>query len=199
MENTLYSNLICKSCQEKYPKCEIRDGKNKWNHRKFCPACFKNQKTSFKSKVSDEAFIKAVKENSSIHSVLQAIGLKPAGGNYSSFYKRVELLNIDTSHFLGHASNKGKKFGPKRPLEDYLSNKFSIASCKLKTKLIKEGLKTHYCEECKLDSWRGEKIPLELHHINGDHFDNQLSNLKLLCPNCHSFTSNYRGKNIKSW
>lgn len=33
---------------------------------------------------------------------------------------------------------------------------------------------------------------------NGDHSDNRLENLQLLCPNCHAYTDNYRGKNIKS-
>ena len=36
---------------------------------------------------------------------------------------------------------------------------------------------------------------LELHHIDGNHSNNELSNLTLLCPNCHALTDNYRGKN----
>lgn len=42
----------------------------------------------------------------------------------------------------------------------------------------------------------GFRIPLELHHINGDHTDNRLENLQVLCPNCHALTDNYRGRNI---
>jgi 5-methylcytosine-specific restriction endonuclease McrA len=34
-----------------------------------------------------------------------------------------------------------------------------------------------------------------LHHINGDRLDNRLENLQLLCPNCHSQTSTYSGRN----
>ena len=49
----------------------------------------------------------------------------------------------------------------------------------------------------QLKSWLGAKIPLELHHINGDNTDNRIENLQLLCPNCHALTDNYRGKNIK--
>lgn len=42
----------------------------------------------------------------------------------------------------------------------------------------------------------GLAIPLEIHHINGNHKDNHLENLQILCPTCHALTNNYRGKNI---
>ena len=42
----------------------------------------------------------------------------------------------------------------------------------------------------------GIEIPLEIHHIDGNHKNNKLENLQILCPNCHSLTTNYRGKNI---
>jgi len=51
---------------------------------------------------------------------------------------------------------------------------------------------------CGLTEWLGEKIPIELHHINGDRNDNKLENLQILCPNCHTFTDNYRWKGTKS-
>ena len=46
-----------------------------------------------------------------------------------------------------------------------------------------------------LDKWLGQEIPLELNHINGINVDNRKSNIELICPNCHSFTDSYRGKN----
>lgn len=53
-------------------------------------------------------------------------------------------------------------------------------------KMIEEGIKEYRCEKCKREEYEGEKIPLELHHINGNHYDNRLENLMLVCPNCHS-------------
>ena len=49
---------------------------------------------------------------------------------------------------------------------------------------------------CNNQKWMGEDIPLELHHINGNKFDNRIENIQMLCPNCHTFTDNYRGKNM---
>ena len=54
------------------------------------------------------------------------------------------------------------------------------------------------CVKCNLTKWLDSDIPLELHHINGDKFDNRIENLQLLCPNCHSFTDNYRAKNMSA-
>jgi hypothetical protein len=53
------------------------------------------------------------------------------------------------------------------------------------------------CESCHNSTWLDNLIPLDLHHLNGDPTDNKLSNLQLLCPNCHALTSNFRGKNKK--
>jgi transposase-like protein len=65
----------------------------------------------------------------------------------------------------------------------------------LKRRLIVDGLKAARCERCGIDSWRGEPLTLALHHINGDNRDDRLDNLALLCPNCHSQTENFAGRN----
>jgi hypothetical protein len=68
----------------------------------------------------------------------------------------------------------------------------------LKRRLFKEGIKENRCEMCGIVEWRGVKISLELDHINGNTYDHCLENLRILCPNCHATTSNYRGKNKAS-
>jgi hypothetical protein len=54
-----------------------------------------------------------------------------------------------------------------------------------------------HCYRCGLGEWFGEKIALELDHKDGDRFNNSRENLEALCPNCHSLTPTWRGKNIK--
>jgi hypothetical protein len=65
----------------------------------------------------------------------------------------------------------------------------------LLARLLKAGLKEERCESCGLNEWRGEPLRVTLHHVNGDPYDNRLENLTFLCPNCHSQTPNFGGRN----
>jgi transposase len=67
----------------------------------------------------------------------------------------------------------------------------------LKRRLVEAGLLLTVCAECGITTWRGRALPLELHHINGDGKDNRLENLALLCPNCHSLTDSWGGRNSR--
>ncbi len=85
------------------------------------------------------------------------------------------------------------------PLADLLvSDRGKKTSRKhLKVRLLLIGLLQDHCYECGLTEWRGRKLTMEMHHINGVSNDNRLENIVLLCPNCHSLTPNYCGKNKK--
>lgn len=148
-------------------------------------------------KYTEEQLIQAVKESRSIRQVLIAVGLAPQGGNYRTIKNLIQKLNLDTSHFSSQGWSKNLTIGPKHPIEDYLSNKLTIQSYKLKNRLFNEGLKGKVCESCNLTEWLGFPIPLELDHIDGNHKNNNLSNLRILCPNCHAQTPTYRSKNKK--
>ena len=146
---------------------------------------------------SEQELREAVKNSTSIRQVLEKLDIVPAGGNYQTTNRRIQKLNIDTSHFTGQAWNKGKIIGPKRSIEEYLKEDSVVQSFKLKGRLIAEGLKEHKCECCGITEWNGKPAPIELDHINGNHHDNRLENLRILCPNCHAQTDTYRGKNKK--
>ncbi len=56
-------------------------------------------------------------------------------------------------------------------------------------------LRGNHCELCKINEWQGKPLKLECDHIDGDHSNNNIKNLRLICPNCHSQTDTYKNKN----
>lgn len=51
------------------------------------------------------------------------------------------------------------------------------------------------CEVCGIDNWNGKDLTLHVDHINGDPSNNHPTNLRLICPNCHSQTPFLGGAN----
>lgn len=139
---------------------------------------------------TDEQLILAVKSSITFRGVIKALGLQPFGGNYVQIKRRIGELSLDVSHFKTVGWNKNPVNGNKVPVADYLVKSsygnVRIKSDRLLKKLISEGLKSNKCEQCNLIDWHGQSLSFELHHCNGDHFDNRIENLKILCPNCHS-------------
>lgn len=101
--------------------------------------------------------------------------------------------------------------GVERPYNHRISNKYCSQTCQhlhkrnqkiengtASSKTLKRYLiDTHgyKCWECGLSEWRNKSITLELEHIDGNSDNNELVNLSILCPNCHSQTSTYKAKN----
>lgn len=148
---------------------------------------------------SDEQLGEAIASSVSWSQVLTKIGLKAGGGSYAHVQKIAARCEFDSSHFTGSAWNTKPWNTNKRDIEVYLSNEFPIASNSLKNRLWKEGLKPRRCEGegCGITEWMGLPAPLELDHVDGNRLNNNLSNLRILCPNCHALTDTYCGRNIK--
>jgi hypothetical protein len=130
---------------------------------------------------TDDDVIRAAARVFSIAGLLRAINLKPTGGNYIHAKKTLQRLAIDTSHWTGQLWNKGERL---KNWQDYTKVE------KLKKHLLRErGIQ---CENCKLFTWLDKPITLEVEHLDGDRTNNHIDNLKLLCPNCHSYTRTWR-------
>jgi DNA-binding transcriptional ArsR family regulator len=81
------------------------------------------------------------------------------------------------------------------PITELLSRDRPCNRGHLRSRILKAGLKEERCEECGLSEWCGQPLRVTLHHVNGDAHDNRLENLCFLCPNCHSQTPNFSGRN----
>ena len=77
-------------------------------------------------------------------------------------------------------------------LIDSINSGKNINNSILRDRLIDDGIKEYKCEWCNATEWMGKPISLELHHKNFKHYDNNLDNLLILCPNCHSFAHKYK-------
>lgn len=73
------------------------------------------------------------------------------------------------------------------------SNYSDLSFGRLRRRIILE--QNNKCNKCKNDEWLGQKITLELEHKDGNHSNNNRENLEMLCPNCHSYTKTWRGRN----
>ena len=128
------------------------------------------------------------------------MGLKPAGGNYSVISKYIKKYNIDISHFET-IKERNDRIGFRtlqKKLSDVLTENSYFSRSQLCKRLISEKLLEYKCQKCNNNGeWMDKKITLQLDHINGINNDNRLENLRFLCPNCHSQTETYAGKNNK--
>lgn len=147
------------------------------------------------------------KDSYSYAEVLRKAGRKQAGGNQSTLKKKIEEFNIDISHFTGErqqwSPNQEQKVKEdsiereKYSLEEVFSNNSPVTQKMLRGYIERHKVIEYKCQKCGCDGhWQDGIISLEVHHINGNNTDNEISNLQYLCPNCHALTDNYRGKNI---
>ena len=154
----------------------------------------------FRKQISSMEIEDACASSISRQEALSKLKLNPqTGANVIWITNRIRDLNIDTTSWLGKAHMTGKiNEGFKRiPLSDILiENSNYTSNASLKIRLLREGLLKYHCYRCGISEWLGEKLSLQLEHKNGNHTDNRIENLCLLCPNCHSLTDTFAGKNI---
>ena len=104
-------------------------------------------------------------------------------------------MNITTNHFSSTAA--AHKVSQKYTLDEILIEDSPYKNIsRLKIRLINEGKLEYICAICGNNGfWNNQPLTLTLDHINGKHLDHRIENLRFLCPNCHSQTETFSGKN----
>lgn len=154
-----------------------------------------------KSKVydlTDDEFVELIKNSYNFSDVCKQLGLSINGSNgRNQIKKRCEQLNIDYSHFLLNKKRAPDNSHPKYSLEEILVENSTYSNrTSLKRRIINANLIPYECALCKnTGEWLGNPLSLQIDHINGINNDNRLENLRFLCPNCHSQTDTFSGKN----
>ncbi|MEV0370748.1 HNH endonuclease signature motif containing protein [Streptomyces sp. NPDC050636] len=134
----------------------------------------------------------------SIADVVRRLGLDPVGGQHTHISRRIRSLGIDTSHFSPQGRRKTKarrRCSPEALLVEEENPVRRVPSSRLKCAMLALGAQER-CGLCGTGPvWRNRPLPLEVDHIDGNWRNNRRENLRLLCPNCHSATDSYRGRN----
>ena len=137
-------------------------------------------------------FKKIISESTTIKEVAEKIGYSSGRSARWRISDRILSDNLDVSHFRNWIQYKSI------PTENLLVSDSKTNNQTIKKRVIEDGLLKYVCVSCGNTGEHNNK-PLVLHmdHIDGNNKNNNLSNLRILCPNCHSQTNTYGGKNIK--
>ncbi|MFJ6656124.1 HNH endonuclease [Streptomyces sp. NPDC091377] len=147
-----------------------------------------------------DALRRAVQEATSVAAALRALGHDPYHKPLRALFPEwVAAAGLDTSHFLGQGSRKGKPGAvPAKRAEEILIQ--HDGQRRTRTYLLRRALRevgvADVCALCGVGSkWLGKAMTLEVDHIDGDWQNDRRENLRLLCPNCHAVTPTWcRGK-----
>ena len=136
--------------------------------------------------------------------VLVKLGYDGYNGNHRTLMKRIKIEVFDLTkmrinrkkHQQDHLEKLGKKVSLN--INDILVENSTYGRSALKTRLLQDGLKEYKCECCGIgNTWNGSELKLQLDHINGINNDNRIENLRFICPNCHSQSNTFSGKNAR--
>ena len=136
--------------------------------------------------------------------VLRKAGRKQGGGAQETLKKKIEEFEVDISHFTGMHWQASPNQTPQQGREKYTLEEVFVKDSPVTQKVLRGYVERHQvieykCVNCGCDgNWQGGVISLEIDHIDGDNSNNELDNLRYLCPNCHALTETYRGRNKKA-
>ena len=133
--------------------------------------------------ISKETFIETCNKQLSMAKAASELGL-----HFETFKRYATKYGCYKPNQAGKGIKKDIKARITQ-IEDYASR------ASVRKKILKDQLIPYQCGICELKEWNGKQLSLHLDHINGKNGDHRLENLRFLCPNCHSQTDTYTGRN----
>lgn len=139
--------------------------------------------------LSREEFQELLDKSSSYKEVLLYFGLEFDNNNITIIKQIIKKYNLDITKLEKNCIKQNN-------VDNIFVKNHKLDNTKVKNILLNIELKTYECEICGITEWENKNIVLQLHHIDGDNTNNEIQNLQILCPNCHSQTDNYCKRKI---
>lgn len=153
-------------------------------------------------RVSLDELQRVARESFNSSEACRKLGLSGQGSSVTALKKLLLVKQIDISHWTGQLWSKGKtvfedsRVGKGVSVEDIFCKESKASSSYVRKLILKKNLLPYHCSICGISaSWNGKELQLQLDHISGDRHDHRIENLRWVCPNCHSQTDTFCGKN----
>lgn len=142
----------------------------------------------------------AVDQNVCYADVLRFLNIRNVGTNFKTLKKWIAIHGLGTDHFeVGYARVNVHNEQRRKPVDEVLCEGSKVSQQCLRSFVKREQVIPYNCHGCGNDgSWLNKPIVLQLDHVNGISNDNRVTNLRWLCPNCHSQTPTFAGRNNKT-
>lgn len=149
---------------------------------------------------TDAQFLQAAEAATSIADALRRLGLCARGGHHRSFQRHAKRLGVSLDRYNLTSNQRGGLVPFAKTFTD--EEVFAVNSPlkgNLRRRVLEAGFLPNRCAECdNTGTHNGKPLVLQLDHINGVRTDNRRENLRFLCPNCHSQTATYCGRNLST-